>query len=84
VPDRDAKIPEGRLVRLLLARFPGQLLWRLKTEVTVRKGARTAVTRPVDNGRGRHGGSPRNMGMGSYWSQENLLLSCRLGVAVTG
>ncbi len=47
-PSPNAKIPERRLVRLLLARFPGRLLWRLKTEATIRKAARTGFTRPVD------------------------------------
>jgi pimeloyl-ACP methyl ester carboxylesterase len=35
-------------VRLLLTRFPGPLLWRLKTAATIRKGARTGFTRPID------------------------------------
>jgi pimeloyl-ACP methyl ester carboxylesterase len=47
-PSLGAAIPEGLLVRLLLARFPGRLLWRLRTEATIRKAMRTAVTRPVD------------------------------------
>jgi pimeloyl-ACP methyl ester carboxylesterase len=47
-PSLDAQNPEGLLVRLLLARFPGRLLWRLRTETTIRKAMRTAVTRPVD------------------------------------
>jgi len=46
-PSTDAKIPEGLLVRLMLAALPGQLLWRLRTEATLRKAARTAFTRPV-------------------------------------
>ena len=29
-------------------RFPGRLLWRLRTEATIRKAMRTAFTRPVD------------------------------------
>jgi pimeloyl-ACP methyl ester carboxylesterase len=47
-PSPDAKVPEGLPVRLLLTRFPGRLLWRLKTEATIRKGARTGFTRPID------------------------------------
>ena len=47
-PSLDAQIPEGLLVRLLLARFPGRLLWRLRSEATIRKAMATAVTRPVD------------------------------------
>jgi len=47
-PSLDAQIPEGLLVRLLLARFPGQLMWRLRSEATIRKAMGTAVTRPVD------------------------------------
>jgi pimeloyl-ACP methyl ester carboxylesterase len=47
-PSLDAHIPEGLLVRLLLARFPGRLLWRLRSEATIRKAMRTAFTRPID------------------------------------
>lgn len=47
-PTPDAKIPERLLVRLLLSRFPGPLLWHLKTEGTIRKAARTGFTRPVE------------------------------------
>jgi pimeloyl-ACP methyl ester carboxylesterase len=47
-PRLDAAIPEGLLVRLLLARFPGRLLWRLRSEATIRKAMRSAFTRPVD------------------------------------
>src|SRR5437763_4657328 len=47
-PSLDAAMPEGLLVRLLLAQFPGRLLWRLRTEATIRKAMATAVTRPVD------------------------------------
>ena len=47
-PDLDAKIPESRIFRLILAPFIGALLWRLKTEATVRKAARTGFTRPVE------------------------------------
>lgn len=47
-PSMDAKIPEGVLIRLSLARFPGRLLWHLKTDATIRKSAGTGFTRPVD------------------------------------
>jgi pimeloyl-ACP methyl ester carboxylesterase len=47
-PSVEAKIPESPLVRLLLAPLIGPLLWRLKTGATIRKGARTSFTRPVD------------------------------------
>jgi pimeloyl-ACP methyl ester carboxylesterase len=47
-PSPDAKIPDRALTRLLLTRFPGRLLWRLKTGATIRKAARTGFTRPVD------------------------------------
>lgn len=46
-PGVDAKIPERLLTRLSLTRFPGQLLWRLKSDDTIRKAARTGFTRPV-------------------------------------
>jgi pimeloyl-ACP methyl ester carboxylesterase len=47
-PSLDAKIPDGRLTRLLEAPGIGRLLWRLKTADTIRKAARTGFTRPVD------------------------------------
>jgi pimeloyl-ACP methyl ester carboxylesterase len=47
-PSLDAASPEGLLVRLLLAQFPGRLLWRLRSEATIRKAMRSAFTRPVD------------------------------------
>jgi pimeloyl-ACP methyl ester carboxylesterase len=47
-PNLDAKIPESPLLRLLLAPLIGPVLWRLKTAATIRKGARTSFTRPVD------------------------------------
>jgi pimeloyl-ACP methyl ester carboxylesterase len=47
-PSLDAAIPDGLLVRLLLARFPGRLLWRLRSEATIRKALSSAFTRPVD------------------------------------
>jgi len=46
--DPDAYIDQGLLGRLLLAPFPGRLLWRLRTEDTIRKAMHTAFTRPVD------------------------------------
>lgn len=47
-PDLDAKVPEGRAVRLLLRPLVGRLLWRLRTEASVRKAARAGFTRPVE------------------------------------
>jgi pimeloyl-ACP methyl ester carboxylesterase len=47
-PSLDAAIGEGILVRLLLARFPGRLLWRLRSEATIRKAMRSAFARPAD------------------------------------
>ena len=47
-PSLDAAIPDGLLVRLLLARFPGRLLWRLRSEATIRKAMRSAFARPAD------------------------------------
>jgi pimeloyl-ACP methyl ester carboxylesterase len=47
-PSLEAKIPERRLFRLVLTQFPGRLLWRLRTEASVRKAVRTGFTRPVD------------------------------------
>jgi pimeloyl-ACP methyl ester carboxylesterase len=47
-PSPDAKIPERLLFRLLLAPLTGWLLWRLRTEATIRKAARAGFTRPVD------------------------------------
>ncbi len=47
-PSLDAANPDGLLVRLLLARFPGRLLWRLRSQATVRKALSSAFTRPVD------------------------------------
>ena len=47
-PSPDAKIPDPPLARLLNAPLAGRLLWRLKTEATIRNAARTAFTRPVD------------------------------------
>jgi pimeloyl-ACP methyl ester carboxylesterase len=46
-PSPDAKIPDLPIARLLNAPLAGQLLWRLKTEATIRKAASTAFTRPV-------------------------------------
>lgn len=47
-PDPDAKIPENRIFRLILAPLIGPVLWHLKTEATIRKAARTGFARPVD------------------------------------
>ena len=47
-PSLDAAIPDGLLVRLLLARFPGRLLWRLRSEATIRNALSSAFTLPVD------------------------------------
>ena len=47
-PTPAAKIPDRALTRLLLTRFPGRLLWRLKSGATIRKAARTGFARPVD------------------------------------
>jgi pimeloyl-ACP methyl ester carboxylesterase len=47
-PSTDAKLPDPPTARLLMAPVAGQLLWRLKTEATIRKASRTAFTRPVD------------------------------------
>jgi pimeloyl-ACP methyl ester carboxylesterase len=47
-PDLNAKLPESLLFRLLLAPGTGRLLWRLRTENSIRKAARSGVARPVD------------------------------------
>jgi pimeloyl-ACP methyl ester carboxylesterase len=47
-PSPDAKIPDPLVARLLDLPLAGQLLWRLKTEGTIRNAARTAFTRPVE------------------------------------
>jgi pimeloyl-ACP methyl ester carboxylesterase len=47
-PSPDAKLPDPPLARLLNVPLAGRLLWRLKTEATIRKAAHTAFTRPVD------------------------------------
>jgi pimeloyl-ACP methyl ester carboxylesterase len=47
-PSLAAKVPERPLFRLVLTQFPGRLLWRLRTEASVRKAVRTGFTRPVD------------------------------------
>lgn len=46
-PSPDAKIPDPPAARLLDVPLAGRLLWRLKTEATIRSAARTAFTRPV-------------------------------------
>ena len=47
-PDLDAYMSQGLLGRLLLAPLPGRLLWRLRTEATIRKALASAFTRPID------------------------------------
>jgi pimeloyl-ACP methyl ester carboxylesterase len=47
-PDLDAVMDQGLLGRLLLAPLPGRLLWRLRTEATIRKALASAFTRPID------------------------------------
>ena len=47
-PDLDAVMDQGLLGRLLLAPLPGRLLWRLRTEVTIREALASAFTRPID------------------------------------
>ena len=47
-PDPDAYTAQGLLSRPLLAPLPGRLLWRLRTEATIRKAVATAFTRPID------------------------------------
>jgi pimeloyl-ACP methyl ester carboxylesterase len=47
-PSLDAANPDGLLIRLLLAPFPGRLLWRLRSGATIRKAMRSAFTHPVD------------------------------------
>ena len=47
-PDLDACTDQGLLGRLLLAPLPGRLLWRLRTEDTIRKALASAFTRPID------------------------------------
>jgi pimeloyl-ACP methyl ester carboxylesterase len=46
-PDLEGKLPEALLSRLLLTRFPGSLLWRLRTEAAIRGAAASAFSRPV-------------------------------------
>jgi pimeloyl-ACP methyl ester carboxylesterase len=46
-PNLDAKLPESLLFRLLLAPLIGRLLWRLRTEGSIRKAARTGMARAV-------------------------------------
>ena len=47
-PGLSDKVPEPLAVRLLLTRFPGRLLWSLRTERAVRKAARSSFVRPVE------------------------------------
>ena len=60
-PSLDAASPDGLLVRLLLTQFPGRLLWRLRSEATIRKAMRSAFTArrpPRCHHRGRAGNDP--------------------------
>ncbi|RII15785.1 Lipase 3 precursor [Streptomyces sp. YIM 130001] len=47
-PSMAAQIPQSLLSRLLLAPFPGRLLWRMRSEATVLKAFSTGFTRPVE------------------------------------
>jgi pimeloyl-ACP methyl ester carboxylesterase len=47
-PSLDAAPPESLPVRLLMTRFPGGLLWHLRSEATIRKAMSSAFARPVD------------------------------------
>ena len=47
-PYPDADLDQGLLSRLLLAPFPGRLLWAPRTRATIRKALSSAFTRPVD------------------------------------
>ena len=47
-PSLSAKLPESLLFRLLLSPLTGRLLWRLRTEKSIRKAARSGVARPVE------------------------------------
>jgi pimeloyl-ACP methyl ester carboxylesterase len=47
-PTLDAKLPDSPLFRLLMTPVTGRLLWRLRTEGSVRKAARDGMARPVD------------------------------------
>jgi pimeloyl-ACP methyl ester carboxylesterase len=47
-PDLHAKLPESMLFRLLLTPFAGGLLWRLRSENSIRKAARNGMARSVD------------------------------------
>lgn len=47
-PDLDAKIPENLVARLLMAPVTGSLLWRARSESSIRSAARSGFTRPVD------------------------------------
>ena len=47
-PSPEAYIDQGVLSGLLLAPFPGRLLWRLRTEAVIRKALSSAFTRPIE------------------------------------
>ena len=46
-PSPDAQIPERPPVRLVLALFPGRLLWHLKTKATIRNLPQSSRSRHV-------------------------------------
>jgi pimeloyl-ACP methyl ester carboxylesterase len=46
-PELSGQAPEPLAVRLLRTRFPGALLWRLRSEGTVRRAIADAFSRPV-------------------------------------
>jgi pimeloyl-ACP methyl ester carboxylesterase len=47
-PDLTGMVPDPLSTRLLQNRFAGRLLWRLRTENTIRKAAASGFTRPVE------------------------------------
>ena len=47
-PSPEAYLDQGVLSGLLLAPFPGRLLWRLHTEAVIRKALSSAFTRPIE------------------------------------
>jgi pimeloyl-ACP methyl ester carboxylesterase len=47
-PDLTGKVPDPLATRLLQSRSVGRLLWRLRTEDTIRKAAASGFTRPVE------------------------------------
>ena len=55
-PSSDAYISQGLLPRLLLAPLPGRLLWRLRTEATIRKVIAHRLHTPYRHSRRHHRG----------------------------